>query len=325
MKGSLYMLAVLGLVGCSGADKDSGSGTETAKCETKVNKTIPATGASDFYYRGYVEFQLSEADDSAKVTSDVPGTQTMSDDGKTIYYTPSAPLEPDTSYTVTLTYCGGVVDLDFTTSSLGKEIEPSVLVGKTFALDSAKANIVEPAGVGAALSSLLTTKVLAGVVSADASKVQMIGAIATDGTTDQDYCNPSIPFPEADFTEAPYFKIGPADTTLSISGADILVQDLEITGTFASDASSFGGGTLKGTIDARDIAAALPDLGYDAAGLCDLIAGFGASCMACSDTQPYCLGLVADSIVADGVSGTLVEVADKDCPGCEDGAPVCPM
>lgn len=325
MKGSLYMLAVLGLVGCSGADKDSGGGETTAKCETKVNKTIPATGASDFYYRGYVEFQLSEADDTAKVTSDIAGTQTMSDDGKTIYYTPSAPLEPDTSYTVTLTYCGGVVPLDFTTSSLGKDIEPSVLVGKTFALDLAKANIVEPAGVGAALSSLLTTKVLAGVVSADASKVQMIGAIATDGTTDQDFCNPSIPFPEADFTEAPYFKIGPADTTLSISGAEILVQDLEITGTFASDATSFGGGTLKGTIDARDIAAALPDLGYDAAGLCDLIAGFGASCVACSDQEPYCLGLVADSIVADGVSGTLMEVADKDCPGCEDGAPVCPM
>jgi hypothetical protein len=158
-----------------------------------------------------------------------------------------------------------------------------------------------------------------GVVSADASKLQMIGAIGLDGTTDQDVCKPSIPFPEADFTASPFFTIGPADTTISISGAAINVKQLQITGTFASDGSSFGGGTLSGSIDARDIAAALPDLGYDADGLCGLIQGFGAACGACPDGQNYCLDLVADSIEAAGTGSSLIEVTDTDIannPSC---------
>lgn len=325
MKNCLFLFAVLGFVGCSGSDKDSSEET-VAKCEIKVNKTIPASGASDFYYRGVIEFQLSDPDDTAKITTDIPGATTMSDDGKILYYTPSSPLTPNTDYSVTLDYCGGSVDLAFSTSGIGEPIaDPKTLEGKAFNLDLAKANIVQPAGVGSVLSSLLTTPVLVGVVTADATTVQMMGAIGLEGTTDQDFCNPSIPFPAADFKESPYFKIGPADTTLSVSGADIKIKSLEITGTFASDGSEFAGGTLAGTIDARDIATALPDLGYDAQGLCDLLAGFGATCIACSDSQPYCLDLVANSITAEGISGTLVEVADKDCPGCEDGAPVCPQ
>jgi hypothetical protein len=68
----------------------------------------------------------------------------------------------------------------------------------------------------------------------------------------------------------------------------------------------------------------LPDLGYDAAGLCELIAGFGASCEACQDSQPYCLGLIADQITATSIADGLVEVAAADCPGCDTGEPVCP-
>lgn len=325
---SLYMLGVLGLlVGCEGGTgKDSADDSGPPECSITVDKTIPAKDQPDFYHRGVLEFHLSEKDDSAKVTADFTGAQTASDDGTVIYYTPDAPLDPASSYSVTFTYCDGdkTIDLPFSTSDLGTDLAVDI-VGKAYQLDLAKANIVQPPNIGSVLGSLLTTPILIGVAEISGDDLTMVGAIGVEGGGGQDYCTQTIDFPTADFSGRPYFKVGPQDTTLSISGASIKIGQLEVTGTFASDGSYFGGGTLKGSVDARDIAAALPDLGYDAQGLCDLIAGFGAACETCpTDSEPYCLTLVANSIQADGINGAIVEVPASDCPGCETGDPVCP-
>jgi hypothetical protein len=160
-----------------------------------------------------------------------------------------------------------------------------------------------------------------GVVSDEGTELQMIGAVAVKGASSQDYCDPTIDFPAADFSERPFFSIGPQDTVFSIAGYEIPIQALNITGTFAPDGSYIGGATLSGTIDTRPLAPLIDDSGDEGA-ICTLAKNFGAACEPCpSDGKSFCLTMVIDQIFADSVDGVLVPVAGNDCPECESGAP----
>jgi len=101
----------------------------------------------------------------------------------------------------------------------------------------------------------------------------------------------------------------------NVSGISVTIYHLMVTGTFAPDGSYFGGATLAGEVDAREVASMIPDV-ESADDVCDLTKSFGAPCEPCSsDSQPYCLSLVADSIVAAEVPGlTLTEITED--PGC---------
>jgi hypothetical protein len=325
MTRSILLLPLL-LVACSGGDnKDSGdTDIGSDACDVTIDSTVPVANAIDADYRSAIEFHLSDPDSTATVSSAITGTTTTMDDGETVVFTPDAPLSPSTQYTVTLDYCGGSADLTFTTSGLGNPIpDTSALVGKTFALDLADARIVEPAGIGSVLTSYLTQDILVGVSGVTDTEIQMLGAIGVEDADPptQDYCDPTIDFPAADFSDQPFFQIGPQTTTLAVAGYSIEIGNLEITGTIAADGSYFGGGTLSGTIDTRPLAPLLDDSG-DPGAICDLAVNFGAACEACpSDGEPYCLTLVADQIVAMGVDGTLVPVIGNDCEGCESGPP----
>ncbi|MDP2309051.1 MAG: Ig-like domain-containing protein [Pseudomonadota bacterium] len=334
MSRSILLLPFL-LTACPAPDgkvDDTGSDTGTAACEISIESTIPSSGALDADYRASIEFKLSDADATATVTSTIAGTTTLVDDGETIIFTPNAPLEPSTAYTVTLNYCRGASDLTFTTSADGTPLtDVNILLGRTYALNLGEARIVEPAGVGSILGTYLTQDILVGVQTVDATEIQMIGAIGVEGSSppEQDYCTSSIPFPVANFSAQPYFQIGPQTTTLAVAGLEIVIGDLEITGTFASDGSYFTGGTLGGTIDTRPLVPLLDEEG-EPGSICDLAASFGAVCGACpEDGEPYCLTLVADQIEALQVEGeSLVVVANGDCPDCETTPPavdaVCP-
>lgn len=322
MTRAIFLFPLL-LTACP-ADKDSadtagGTGNPDGTCEIEVDETIPADGAVDAYYRGWIEFHLDDPDPTATIETDIPGTQDTNEDGDVIYWIPSEPLAPSTAYTATLHYCGGDPEISFTTSSLGTAVAPEDLLERTYALDLQGARIVEPDGIGSVLTSQLTQQILVGVQTADATSIQMIGAIGAEGSDPpvQGYCDPTIPFPAADFDGNPFFSIGPEDTTLSVAGYDIEIGQLEITGTFAPDGSYFGGGTLSGTIDTRPLAPLLDESG-DPNAICELAINFGAECQACpSDNEPYCLTLVADQIDAEEVAGlTLKEVAGNECTDC---------
>ena len=317
---SLALLPLLALVACGGdKSEDTAAGdSATSDCTITVT-TTPSSDAVNAYYRGTIDFRLSAADSTATIETDIPGTQSLSSDGKTVIWIPSAPLAPATAYSATLHYCAGDAVLNFTTSELGTDIADSdSLVGKAFALDLLQARIVEPAGIGAVLSQFLTQDILVGVESVEGDSIQMIGAIGADAaaTPTQNFCDPTIPFPVADFSEAPFFSIGPADTTLNVAGFAITIGQLNITGTIAPDGSYFGGGTLSGTIDTRPLAPLLDETG-DPGAICNLAVSFGVTCEPCADGEPYCLNLVADQIVATGITtGPVVEVGGADCTDC---------
>ena len=103
---------------------------DTSACTVAVDETFPAEGATDAYIGGRIEFRLSDDDASATVTladasgADVPGDLAFNADQDAVFFTPTTPLQPLSSYTATLTWCGGQSTLGFTTSDLGQAAPP---------------------------------------------------------------------------------------------------------------------------------------------------------------------------------------------------------
>lgn len=320
-------LALASVLGCNGDSKDdtgdggTGDGGTTGSCEVEVDSTFPADGETSAYYRTTIEFELSDPDPTGtpSVTvadaagTAVAGSSALNEDGDVVIFTPDSPLSASTSYTATLDYCAGNPAISFTTGSLGGALTAD-LVGNAYVIDLDGADFVEPAGVADLLLGQLENSILLGV-QATSPDLEMIGAISVDGATDQDMCNESIPFPSADFSQSPYFEMGPADTIISAAGFDIEILNLSITGTFAADGTYFGGGTLAGELDARLLAPLLGDLlgTKDPDDICGVLVGFGVACEECSsDDQPYCLGIYVRDITATQLSGSLAEVTTAD-------------
>jgi hypothetical protein len=323
------------LAACGGKNTDTGD-TAPQGCGVTIYESVPATDAADHYYRAPVEFHLTGADDSAVATltdasgEAVAGTSSLSDDATVVYFEADASLAPSSSYTAGLTYCSGDASVAFSTSTLGGDIDASIdLTGNTYALDLASARFVRPEGVGVLLQQYVTQEILAGVTSVSDTAITMLGSIAVEGSdpATQDYCTETFDFPEADFSEAPFFVLGPATTPLTIAGFSVNIGDMLVSGTFAADGSYFGGGVLSGEIDGREVSDAFDEI-EDAEALCALAASVGASCEACTaDGEVLCLSIEVDQITASAIDGLeLVEVAASDCHElCTENADDCDL
>jgi hypothetical protein len=325
------LFAVLGVVACDGGDPDDSTETFTSiedcvdsgkteeECEDLVVDdgdtcdnaiifpTHPEENATDAYYRTTVEITFKAADTDATLGltnagADVAGTTAWS--GDTLIFTPAAALDPATKYTANVSYeCADDVEISFTTSEVGGEA--ACAADQTFMLDIASGRFVEPAGVGPLLQQQLTVDILIGITDIDetAGTIEMMGAISEDGvsTVQQDPCTETIEFPTAaDFSNNPFFSVGPDTTDLSVAGYDITVQDLQITGAFSPDCSYISGATLAGSVDTRPLVPLLDEEGDDDT-ICLLVETFGVTCVECAapaDAGPYCLSLVVDSITA---------------------------
>ena len=327
---------ILGLIGmmfaCSG-DKtgETGDVAATNTCpdgaEITISNTYPTSDAANFYILDSVEFTLSAEDPAASLSltgpeGDVAGSSAVN--GTKVTFTPDAALAPSSSYTASLSYCNSEdpVDVAFSTSALGEELTVD-LVGKTYAVDLASGNFVQPPGIGSLLGGLFENNILMSV-TASGDSLDFIGALSVEGDTAQDTCAETFDdFPSADFTNAPMFSVPEADLSLSISGYSATIYALAVSGTFAADGSYFGGGELSGELDARqlvDIVGGLMDGVESADDVCGLVAGFGVSCSDCtSDGEAYCVNLEVNRLVANETGETLVPItaediaADADC------------
>jgi hypothetical protein len=321
------LLAPLALLGCNGDKDDSGSandgadGADGGACTVELSAGYPADGSSDAYYRSDIEFNLSEEDSSASLSLEGPdgavsGTsaaRTNADGTFSVVFTPDASLTPSTNYTANAEACNGDASgsISFTTSGLGTatDCDPT---GETYILDLANARFLEPAGVADLLLGQLEDDIMVGVESKTDNSIQMVGAIGNGGT--QDYCNPTIPFPEADF-EDPYFVIGPEDASLSVAGVTVEISQLRISGDISSDCTYIGGAVMSGELDARVLAPLVGELlggSDDPDEVCTLLINFGVTCGACaSDGKDYCVDILADQINGDG-GGTSISCVDEE-------------
>ncbi len=304
-------------------NKESGD-TGEAACGVTVT-TFPSVGAIDAYYRSDIEFKLNKADETATIETAIPGALEVSADGLTVYWRLSAALAPSTTYSAILHYCSGDVELTFTTSALGTSIaDPEVLVGKTYLLNLKDARVTEPAGIGSLISSELdNVSIYVGITDLDEPQITMIGALGREDVEyTQEYCEPSIDFPVADFSGTPHFEIGgDGATTITVADVEVIIDNLRIAGDFASDLSYFGGGVLEGSIDTRPLDVALMD--GEEGQICETASGLGVICVECGPENPgaFCLTLKADSITADAAPLELLQIDGADCAGCLAGPP----
>lgn len=333
------VLALVFVTGCPATDE---TGDTDIAC-TNSFQAFPEDGTTDAYYRTAIDAKLQIAEPTASLaltdSADAAVAGASAVNANHVTFTPTAPLTAGGVYTATLSYTCGTASWSFTVSEVGSAIPTTVdLAGKAYALDLAHGRFVHPEGVGDLLGQFLTTDILVGVDAATATTIDMVGAIGVaDATTPtQDTCSPTIPFPQASFTENPFFEINAQgqSTPISVAGYTVSIDDLILSGAFAPDASYIAGARLAGSIDTYPLAGLVDPtcvptdtVNYPACldGVCQLAAVIGG-CEACaSDGEAHCLSLDVDSIGAEGISGSLVvrtqddicadsTCADTDCP-----------
>ncbi len=305
-----------------GGSGDGGSGDGGSGCDAMVLDSSPEDGDSNIALSSRIMFELSDADSTATIAvattsgTVIPGDTWTEDGDTTVWFEADGPLVSNTEHTAVLSYCAGSEAVSFTTVDPGPPA--SGLEGNAYDIDLEGATWVEPAGVGTLLSGSLTELYLS-VTSVSASSIDMIAAVG-DGSGSQDTCEPTNAFPPADFTENPFFQLGPADISFDAAGYSVPITDLKLSGQFKSDGSAIEDGTLQGQLDIRDLADLIGDLlgTSDPASICGLLSAFGAECDSCSgDGQPYCLSVLITDIEGPQYVAGIDEIEMADChPDC---------
>jgi hypothetical protein len=315
----------------------NGGEDPVVECETSVTLS-PGANETRAYYRTDVVATFNPqilAGATLTVTGpDGAVAGTTETQGRRLVFTPSSPLTPGAQYTTTVNYeCNGgdfAPEASWTVSEVGAPTTLSSLVGKAYALDLANANFVQPEGIGALLGSFLTFDLLVGVKSVDEAqnKVTMIGALGVEGQPGvQEPCEQSIPFPEADISENPYFEVGPQKFSIEVSGQEVTIDNLFLAGAFAPNGSYIDGVVLSGTVDTRPFKSIASDGDPNAPDdvVCELALSLGVTCIPCPDgTGSFCISLLANQISAAGIPGPIEEIEDPclkaECasdPDCE--------
>lgn len=333
----LLAASAFSLVFLAGCTEDTDTDTDTDVSCTNSVTPYPEDGETAAYYRGTVEAKLATADTTATITladgagAAIAGSSVVND--KIVVFTPSAPLTASTAYTATISHACGEATWSFTTSMIGGAVTDD-LVGNTYALDLQSGRFVQPAGIGDLVAEYLTTDILIGVSSVGNGKINMVGAVGVEGANppEQDVCNPTIPFPEADFNEDPYFEIDATGsaTPISVAGYTVNIDDLQLSGAFAPDGSYIDGAHLAGGLDTYPLAILVDEACVEGGAdwpdcqeaVCDLAAVIGG-CVECGDgSGKHCLFLDVDSIGAAGIDGTLEQMDEEDV--CANHAAECP-
>ncbi|MCB9680222.1 MAG: hypothetical protein H6733_02020 [Alphaproteobacteria bacterium] len=290
-------------------------------CTAKLTSTVPADGATGWYWRDDLQVLVDEAGTYAVRLLEADGkavdhTVSTASTGVSLDVHAEGGLAPDTDYTLEVTDCTGVHAIGFTTSSYGAPLRdgPSTIQRRTYSLDLVNATWVEPGGFGAVLAGLFNAPVLLGVQYVDATWMDWIGTTGTIdlGVVGQDQDLPTWDFPLTTFEASPFFETSADSIELDVQGFPLPITDFQLEGTFAADGSTFGGARLSGLGDSRYAGGAVgqPD---NPAGLCNLATGIGVPCVPCPDGEVYCLQVEIVDLTAHVVPGlVLVPIADTD-------------
>ena len=182
------------------------------------------------------------------------------------------------------------------------------LEGLVFGIGVGDFDVAEPAGADALVDQLFTYDVLIYVEEELSDSLHLDLSLAgSDGY--QNPCEPVVALPKAEF-DNPSFQSGPADLPATLGGEPVTLYDFTLTGAFDAYAFGWHAGTLAADFDAREVDPALPE------GLlaCDLLAGLGSPCRACTDGDVRCFSLELVNIEAALVSWPFDPTPDSS--GC---------
>jgi hypothetical protein len=327
------LFALTLLAGCPGSDPEPCSGDdcecEDADCIPACTQSINAVtpdGDSPIFYQTAFGVTLGEADESATLTlTDAAGAEvasTVSNDGTSLQLVPDAALDPSSDYTLTIGTCLGDTTVDMTTSAAGTPVAaPADLLGATWDLDLASGTFLEPAGVGSLLGSLIgDVRVFLGVTAYDEAteELSLIGAIGDP--SGQDLCTETLDLPQPAAFSNPEMTLQSDSLPITVADLTVDITDLDIAGTVLPDGSGIAGARLAGSLDTRDLGDLLP--GEEGQSPCELLSGFGAECIACSDGEVACIALDVVDLVASEHDAEIVPRTTEDIDGdasCDDG------
>ena len=94
----------------------------------------------------------------------------------------------------------------------------------------------------------------------------------------------------ADYSQNPYFSIGPTNIDIVLSGYPISIDNFFLSGIMEADGLHYQHGMVSGVIDARVLESVI---NFTADQLCNIFAGLGSDCQPCSDAQAYCFEIEA--------------------------------
>ena len=340
---SLLLLSLLALaVGCAPAGDDDDSGTpadddDTADIDVIITNSSPRPDDNNFFFAADPWVRFDRAPTSATLTlNGADGTAVDSTDvvdGTLMTLELASPLTPSTAYDLVIEWapCNGCpTTISFETGPYG-DLMPdpaATLVGATYNIDLAQADFVEPPGVGPILQSqigdiaILFSMLPESSFEAPQPGLQIIGALGAvidpvNGIIEQEACTETLAFTAGidgiigtgDDTPAtwnnPNLELGPTNLDISVQGIQATIQDLVITGTFHPEGDDMQGGTFAGKVDTRPLAPELdPEGGEDA--VCNLVVEtIGIECEPCAEdgTEPFCLSVLAENIIAMKVDG----------------------
>jgi hypothetical protein len=314
----------------SGGSAGSGSGGSgsggSGDCSVTVLDTYPGSGQSDWHYLTPLEVELNDSDSTARLSlskggSSVPGTFSTDDRDRILRFSPDDPLDPSTSYELSISLCSGDVStsLSFSTSELGTPLDCS-LEGKTYRAALEHGRFIKPdPAVASLLFDTFEDDFLLGVFSERGSSLELHAALSDGVGGPQNYCAPSIELGTATWSD-PTFEFGPSDLTIEVAGVSIPVSSFYARGTFSPDCSYTGGGRWEGELDARVLAPLVGELlgAEDPDAVCALLTTFGVACEACSsDAEEYCIQVIVEDLQGSAIGTSLSCVSDEDChPAC---------
>ena len=159
------------------------------------------------------------------------------------------------------------------------------LTRRLYSIASDDIAIVEPSQMGAVKDQLFTSNLLIYGSDISGDRMQMVMALAgADGQ--QSRCEPVRSMPTADWSENPYFVVGPGRVETSFGGTPAAFYDFTLSGVFARDGSAWTDGALSMTLDGRELAASL-----GTNDICPLVESLGGACEACADGNVSCVNL----------------------------------
>jgi hypothetical protein len=291
----------------------------------------PYSGQQGVFYRTAVEASfLPSRDPIATIAVDgVAGSTVWRHN--TLVFTPDEPLAPLTTYTATVTFecVPDGASWSFTTSAAGAPVDPATLVGRTYAIELARGQFVEPQALASYVQIYLPEQLLLTVTDAEASKVGvMLANGADDAAAAQDTCWPTSRF-DGDFSQAPFFDVRPAGEppVLAADHLPLTLQRARLTGAFGPDGATIEGGVLTGSFDTRPLVPLVGDASAREDAICGVASTFGSTCVACPDgSGAYCLPFEARFLEGTEVIAPIVEIPSHEqaCarPECAD-APAC--
>jgi hypothetical protein len=213
----------------------------------------------------------------------VVGRAELSADRQSAVFTPDAPLEPETTYTVVGSTCEDLVEQPFTPR--GAAVTVDALLDRSWAMDPSEAEWLAPA-TASVFATLLDLPNFLLQVDASSGAPRLIGRFAADtglGLLPVP-CAPVLDFGVLDLSDSPRFSTTQDVLQFRWLGLSIDLSALHLSGSFSHGGAGIAELSFSGLLDTRIVEAMT---GVQA--LCRQSAEFGQACEPCADGATACL------------------------------------